>query len=696
MADGMIALVPSPEDARRLAVSGGLDPDELHVTVGYLDDVDPASSDRLAQTALSMAMRYAPFTADAFNVSMFNPNGEDPCAVLGLGGDMLAEIHQFFLDRDGERYPQRAPYIPHMTLRYTDDITALADYTDRTGPIRFGKVRLAIGDSNWYFPMNAASDGPPILAAVNTKYWRSWPQAPRETKFSADAAIERLLAWSGGSAQKFNQAFLWRNEQGQPNNRESYRLPIADVINGKLTLIPRAVFSAAVILSGGHGGLEGVVDEDEREKLKAVLNQIYADLQEQYQDPRVRPPWLLGRTVEEREEDEEQMDKEATTASLDAPVESEEVGQGVWHVQGLVASVNSSGWSDMPIAATDRPWDGNAARQRLWDWAEGDFRRYRRGFLWWDAQKAEQKNSYKLPIADVIDGTLTIVPRAVNAVASVLGGGRGGVDIPSEDMDGVQRIVDRIQARFSDDSVEASAAPVFPHSSVFEARPVDGPTPVTVTADGEFRGHLWLWNKCHAGIGDSCVVAPRSATGYAYFHNGQVLTSDGKMVKVGKITMGTGHAAHGLRWIPAADHYDNTGTVAAIVHVTEDRWGGYAAGTVVSDLSEEQVQRLRMSPISGDWRRIGNNLELVAALAVNTPGFPIVASINGEVEAVLAAGILLADGSVHAELPEDATKPEKDLASMIDRLDEKVLAIKARDRGRAFDRLSASVKERGK
>src|SRR5699024_6608649 len=31
-------------------------------------------------------------------------------------------------------------------------------------------------------------------------------------------------------------------------------------------------------------------------------------------------------------------------------------------------------------------------------------------------------------------------------------------------------------------------------------------------------------------------------------------------------------------------------------------------------------------PLSGDWRTIGGNLELVAALAVNTPGFPIVAS----------------------------------------------------------------------
>lgn len=681
MADGMIALVPAPEDARRLAVPGGLEADELHVTVGYLDDVQDFNSNRLAQVALSMADHFGPFVADAFNVSMFNPNGEDPCAVLGLGGEQLERIHRFFLDYEGERYPQRAPYIPHMTLRYTDDTSVLADYTDRTGPIRFEKIRLAIGDSNWYFPLN--NTGISVTAAVNTRYWRSWPQAERETKFSADAAIERLLQWSGGSASKFNQAFLWRNEKGQPQNRESYRLPIADVINGKLTLIPRAVFSAAVILSGGHGGLEGVVDETEREKLKGVLNEIYSDLQEQYQDPRVRPPWLLGRTVEEREEDEEEM-----TASL----EPEEFGRGVWEVFGLTHSVNASGWSDMPIADEETPWSATAAAQRVWDWADGDFRRYRKAFTWWDPSRAEQKNSYRAQIADIVDGELRIVPRALKPLLACLDI-RQGLDIPVEDMPAVAHVVAGIQGR---DSIEAAAAPVYPHSSAFQARPVDGPTPFTVTADGQAYGHLWLWNRCHAGIGDECVIAPRTRTNYAYFHNGQVLTSDGKMVPVGKITMGTGHAGHGLRYIPAADHYDNTGTAAAIVHVTDDKWGGFAAGTVVSSLTDEQVQELRRSPISGDWRRVGNNLELVAALAVNTPGFPIVASLAGEVNTILSAGILLADGSVHAEMPADSTKPELDLAKKVDDLDAKVLAIKARDRGRVFDRLSASVKERTK
>lgn len=36
------------------------------------------------------------------------------------------------------------------------------------------------------------------------------------------------------------------------------------------------------------------------------------------------------------------------------------------------------------------------------------------------------------------------------------------------------------------------------------------------------------------------------------------------------------------------------------------------------------------APLSGDWRRHGGNLELVAALTVNTPGYPVVRGANDE------------------------------------------------------------------
>jgi hypothetical protein len=40
------------------------------------------------------------------------------------------------------------------------------------------------------------------------------------------------------------------------------------------------------------------------------------------------------------------------------------------------------------------------------------------------------KHAYKLPFADVIDGRLMAVPHGIFAVAEVLEGARGGVDLP--------------------------------------------------------------------------------------------------------------------------------------------------------------------------------------------------------------------------------------------------------------------------
>ncbi len=518
---------------------------------------------------------------------------------------------------------------------------------------------------------------------VNSNDWQRFAIADRDQSFNADQAIMRIHEWADGSDEKYATAFLWKNPQGPPLSREGYRLPVIDIIDGRPMLVPHAVFTAAAILSGAHGGLEGVVGEEEKRRLKGVVTNIYDKLRETYDDPRVKPPWLRGGN-----------DAEDVTASL-------------------VASVNSEGWSSLPIADTDRQWDGDAARDALWSWADGDFDRYRRGFLWWDSQEPELKGSYKLPIATIIDGELTIVPRAVNAVASVLAGGRGGVDIPTEDRQRISGIVNRIQERFQsddddddddarsasgiygdddDESRTASGGPLMPPAEWFNDPQLPGPTPISVTADGRVFGHLAAWGQCHMRFSDRCVTTPRSAIDYKLFRNGEVLTADGSLVKVGKITLGTGHASPVLGWIPAADHYDNTGTAVAVVASGEDRHGVWVAGSILPGVSDEKVAELRRSPLSGDWRRFEGNLELVAALAVNVPGYPILnLTASGEEHALCAAGVIGLDGQVAST--EWEPKLPEDLQKMVDRFNgiqafvTKLLNQKRRQR---FEYLTAS------
>jgi hypothetical protein len=178
-----------------------------------------------------------------------------------------------------------------------------------------------------------------------------------------------------------------------------------------------------------------------------------------------------------------------------------------------------------------------------------------------------------------------------------------------------------------------------------------GITPVTIDGD-RIYGHIATWGVCHIGIQNVCTTAPHSATQYAYFRTGVVETDEGR-VPVGQITMGTGHATQKATANAAAAHYDNTGSVVADVAAGEDSYGIWFAGVLRPNVDPDTRHALGAAALSGDWRPIGmlgNNLELVAALAVNVPGFPIprtslAASAEYGQLSLVAAGIVDPDDS---------------------------------------------------
>lgn len=166
-------------------------------------------------------------------------------------------------------------------------------------------------------------------------------------------------------------------------------------------------------------------------------------------------------------------------------------------------------------------------------------------------------------------------------------------------------------------------APVDPKvdSAAFTDPGLDGPTALTVTDDGRVFGHLALWGTEHVGIGRG-VTPPHSNTGYALFHVSTVATDEGP-VSVGRLTVGTGHAGPRDGAHAATAHYDETGTCWALVRAGEDAHGIWVAGIINPDADTATVRAGASAPLSGDWRAVGGNLELVAALSVNTPGFPV-------------------------------------------------------------------------
>lgn len=201
----------------------------------------------------------------------------------------------------------------------------------------------------------------------------------------------------------------------------------------------------------------------------------------------------------------------------------------------------------------------------------------------------------------------------------------------------------------SRDSLTAAAIPTAPPEVWFKDPALTGPTALVVEDDGRVYGHIAAWGTCHIGQIGKCVEPPTSPSNYAYFRTGALKTAEGTSVAVGHLTMGTGHAGPRDSANAAAEHYDNTGTVFADVAAGEDAYGIWVAGSLRPGITAEQVRVARSAPISGDWRTIRGSLELVGALAVNVPGFPVPRPqgllASGEVKSLQASGVVAHDDS---------------------------------------------------
>lgn len=115
----------------------------------------------------------------------------------------------------------------------------------------------------------------------------------------------------------------------------------------------------------------------------------------------------------------------------------------------------ASGKRDLPLAGDDREWNGDAAEDAIFAWAgwpdNEDPPKARQAFFAYDDSEPKLKKSYKLPFAIVRDGQLQAVPHALYAVASVLEGGRGGVDLPDNVIDDVRDNVEAYYERMGEE-----------------------------------------------------------------------------------------------------------------------------------------------------------------------------------------------------------------------------------------------------
>lgn len=168
---------------------------------------------------------------------------------------------------------------------------------------------------------------------------------------------------------------------------------------------------------------------------------------------------------------------------------------------------------------------------------------------------------------------------------------------------------------------------------------LSGPTHLQITDEGRIVGHVACWSERHRSVGLGHISPPRSKSDYANFHTSPpVKLSDGTLLPVGRLTVGIGHApTTGVSNAAAQVHYDNPEACFALVRAGEDEHGIWVSGVAAPWASAEKVEMGLSSPMSGDWRPYGGDLDLVAVLAVNTPGFVCRGSGSGAGLALVAS-----------------------------------------------------------
>ncbi|MFF4391449.1 phage minor head protein [Streptomyces sp. NPDC001552] len=185
----MIALLPSAEDAERLALAAdGAEPaEQLHLTLFYLgkgadwDEEQRAELIANLRSHVAMAGLGQPLAARAFGANQWNADGDDPCWVWAVGDDSTADRNAPRLENarwlavdalesmhsQPDLPAQHSPWAGHICAVYTGETWPLEELNARLGPITFDRLRVAFAGDHTDIPLNWEEEEPLMDEAEN-------------------------------------------------------------------------------------------------------------------------------------------------------------------------------------------------------------------------------------------------------------------------------------------------------------------------------------------------------------------------------------------------------------------------------------------------------------------------------------------------------------------------------------------------
>ena len=611
----MVAVYPAEDEQAALAVDGGQEPETIHCTMVFLGEADSFDWQAANRAVLAAARDTAAMAGKVDGAGCFagGPDGAPMIAlpnVYGLSA-LRARLVAALAD-EGIASPSEHDWVPHMTIRYSDDSADLP--VDKIGqPLTFATVSL-------------------VRADTRTDYSLSQEASVTET-----ATIE-LTA-------------------GAPETR----VPIlaSGTVIGHVTLVPGSasfgdepVTAATTIVIDGEGiaeveaeplgwvsdiAFEGTATGDGRWIAPGALS---------WRDPPLTLMGLLltGPGGHEGAEVAGRMDTFERDAATD--MDGSPLAEGVTAIRSYgVFDVGEFG-TETGRMVDDEVVRGISVDLAILEWA---FRDPDTGEILQPEDMDEEQwdraffgeLQYAVLAAEIMAATVCPTPAFADARIAAVRASSGEREV-------TLTLWAPIRVAAPVTASAAGMAPLKPPADWFKNPGLADLTPLTVTDEGRVFGHLAAWNACHTGLA-GCVPPPRNCNYDATFHLGAVACDDGTEVSAGQITLDGPHAS--LRLTPGAvmRHYDDTTTAVADVRVGEDAFGPWVAGALRPDVSAAKVRALKAAKMSGDWRPIRGKNELLAILNVNVPGFivprPIAASgFDGEALADALGTPVEADG----------------------------------------------------
>ncbi|MEU4406202.1 phage minor head protein [Streptosporangium sp. NPDC023963] len=621
---GMIALVPSQADLDRLAVDGGELREDLHLTLLFLGDVSDIAPEQRAEIidqVRGVVARLSdeqqvdlPIWGDAFAISAFNPaaSDRDTCIVVGVGGSDLASVRQAVASTVGDvfTYPdQHAPWVPHVTLTYTDDLAQVADLADRTGPITFDRLRVAFAGDVVDLPLGkSATEGEtmpdqdlPAAAVPSPRRWSTPGDTALafENQETGDGRIfaPRSLYWDGDSWPLQYADEMQGGHKGailagaiQQVSRDGGRIPGSGVI------YPNMEAGAAALQALEQGAPLGVsVDLDDVDM--EFIDRRPAPERAAEDDGVILLASLKAASVM-------QLPDGAWSIRATQVVEWTTGDQGSMSGDGLKAALTAAGI--LTAAAGD---NDTKSGEVLFSEASGDFVMR--------ITKARLRGATLVTMPAFAQARITLDP------VEATGPGLAASDCEECDAAEPQELLDPLTASAWH---ELQAMPPLPSAWFREPTAEELPpgSGGVHYADGRVYGWVAQAGVPHEAFpGRKLTVESLGELDLTTFLRARFQLDDGSTVRVGAMTMNAGHHRDGAECETASCQFDDTRTVAAVITVGMSKRGLWFSGAAAPWLSDwdrmvfqacQPSYHMRQNP-NGQW-------SLRAVLSVPVPGHP--------------------------------------------------------------------------